>query len=147
MDRRITVLGVATMGLLAACGGPSEGGSTGGGACDPTKHVCVTERDFAISLDPADAQAGSIVFNVRNQGPSTHELVVIRTDLAADALPVKKGVVDETASGLTISAEQENISPGTSATLTTNLTAGKYALICNIPGHYEAGMHAGFEVR
>ena len=31
-------------------------------------------------------------------------------------------------------------------TLTLSLPPGQYALICNIPGHYMAGMHAALTV-
>jgi uncharacterized cupredoxin-like copper-binding protein len=30
--------------------------------------------------------------------------------------------------------------------LALDLEAGPYVLICNVPGHYESGMHAAFEV-
>lgn len=35
---------------------------------------------------------------------------------------------------------------GASKTLTLKLDKGRYALICNIPGHYAAGMFADFTV-
>jgi len=70
--------------------------------------------------------------------------VVIQTDDAPDALPVKNGTVDE--GGLTIVDENEDIAPSTTATLSVDLKAGSYVIICNLPGHYEQGMHAGFTV-
>jgi uncharacterized cupredoxin-like copper-binding protein len=42
--------------------------------------------------------------------------------------------------------EQEEIAPGTAPTLTTRLEAGSYILLCNLPTHYQQGMHAGFTV-
>jgi uncharacterized cupredoxin-like copper-binding protein len=42
--------------------------------------------------------------------------------------------------------EAEDIAPGTTATLTTDLKAGSYVIICNLPTHYESGMHAAFTV-
>ena len=42
--------------------------------------------------------------------------------------------------------EVENIAPGTGADLTANLSAGTYAVVCNLPGHYGQGMHADLTV-
>ncbi len=36
---------------------------------------------------------------------------------------------------------------GESKTLELDLEAGKYALVCNLPGHYAAGMFADFTVK
>ncbi|WP_245455931.1 sulfocyanin-like copper-binding protein [Mesorhizobium sp. M7A.F.Ca.US.008.03.1.1] len=38
------------------------------------------------------------------------------------------------------------LDPDKSGTLTVDLKAGKYLLICNVPGHYGAGMWAEFTV-
>jgi uncharacterized cupredoxin-like copper-binding protein len=43
--------------------------------------------------------------------------------------------------------EVEDIKPGRSATLTLNLKAGRYVLLCNLAGHYPGGMHAGLRVK
>ena len=110
--------------------------------------VGATEKDFAIALDPADAKTGSISFEVNNEGPSTHEFVVFATDLAPDALPVgSDGNVDEEGDGVTHIDEIEDIGSGCQAALTLDLDAGNYVLICNLPGHYAAGMHAAFTVK
>ena len=82
----------------------SSAGSTAGG-------VSATEMDFSITLSSSTATAGPVTFNITNEGPSTHEFVVIQTDDAPDALPVKNGTVDE--SGLTIVDENEDVAPGT----------------------------------
>ncbi|MEX1046051.1 MAG: sulfocyanin-like copper-binding protein [Actinomycetota bacterium] len=133
---------------LTACSNSTGGGTTPaeGSDCDQTKNVCVTERDFAIAPIPSKTQAGSVTFQILNTGPSEHEFVVIATDLAPDALPVKEGVVDEAGGGMKVVDEKEEIPSGTETSLTTNLKPGSYALICNLPGHYEQGMHAGFSV-
>jgi uncharacterized cupredoxin-like copper-binding protein len=36
--------------------------------------------------------------------------------------------------------------PGATRTITVTLTAGHYALICNLPAHYKAGQHVDFSV-
>lgn len=87
-------------------------------------------------------------------GPNdTHEFVVIKTDLAAGALPVDAdGVVDEAGGGITVIGEIEDVEVGTSRAVTLNLTAGKYVLLCNIwsedeqEAHYAEGMRTAFTV-
>src|SRR3954466_14482145 len=145
MDRlfsRITIAiaAFAMVGAVACSSSTSStstsaGGSTAGG-------VSATEKDFAIDLASSSAPAGSVTFNISNEGPSAHEFVVSETHAAPDALPTKNGTVDE--DNLTVVDEAEDIAPSTTATLTTDLEAGSYVIICNVPGHYEAGMHTAF---
>ena len=42
--------------------------------------------------------------------------------------------------------EVSELDPGKSGALTVPLKAGKYLLICNVPGHYGAGMWTEFTV-
>ena len=107
--------------------------------------VGVTEKDFSITLDSSSADAGEVTFEVTNDGPSTHEFVVFRTDLAAADLPTADdGTVDEEGQGVEAIDEIEDITNGSTQSLTVNLDAGKYVVICNLPGHYAQGMHASF---
>jgi uncharacterized cupredoxin-like copper-binding protein len=38
------------------------------------------------------------------------------------------------------------MAPGTSLMLTIDMTAGHYAVVCNLNGHYAMGMHQDFWV-
>jgi uncharacterized cupredoxin-like copper-binding protein len=40
----------------------------------------------------------------------------------------------------------EGIVPGASGWLTITLAPGQYELVCNLPGHYTAGMHTQLTV-
>ncbi len=137
----IAAISVALFGAVA-CSSSSSTSSSAGGSDAGT--VSATEKDFEIDLASSSAPAGSVTFTISNEGPSTHEFVIVKTDDAPDALPVKNGEVDE--DGLNVVDEQEDIAPSTTGTLATNLDAGSYVIICNIPGHYQQGMHAGFTV-
>ena len=121
------------------------------GACSSGGGVQATEKDFAITLGDSSAPSGDVTFNIRNDGPSTHEFVVFKTDLAEDALPTKKEngavIVDEEGQGVTHIDEVEDIASGDSQDLTVKLDPGKYVLICNLPTHYQLGMHATFTVK
>jgi uncharacterized cupredoxin-like copper-binding protein len=147
MDRLFTRITIAAAALAlvggAGCASSSSSSSSSAGGSD-AGGVSATEKDFEIDLSSSTGSAGSVTFNISNEGPSTHEFVIVQTDDAPDALPTKDGAVDE--DKLTVVDEQEDIAPSTTATLTTDLEAGSYVIICNIPGHYEAGMHAGFTV-
>lgn len=73
---------------------------------------------------------------------TNHELVVFRTDLPDDALPAGKGQgMEHTPKTI---GEVEDIAPG--KRMSFRLTPGHDALICNKPGHYEAGMHTALVV-
>ena len=147
MDRlfkRLTILtaAVALLGAVACSSSSSSTASSAGGS--DTGGVSATEKDFSIDLATSSAPAGSVTFNISNEGPSAHEFVIIKTDDAPDALPVKDNTVEE--DKIDVVDEAEDIAPSTTATLTTDLEAGSYVIICNIPAHYEQGMHAAFTV-
>jgi uncharacterized cupredoxin-like copper-binding protein len=136
--KALAFMSVAALGLLAACSG-------GGNA------VNVTEKDFQVSVDKASMGAGEITFKVHNDGPSTHEFVIFKSDLAPDQLPMTQDengspIVDEAGQGVEHVDEIEDITSGSDQELKVNLAAGKYVLICNLPAHYQQGMHAAFTV-
>jgi len=139
--------------LLPACGGDDDGGGDGGDGGSAT----ITLQEFAVSADPASVPAGSVTFDVTNDGPEdVHEFVVIKTDLAPTDLPTDEdGAVLEDGEGMEVVDEIEDIPVGESQTLTVDLEAGAYALICNIvqeeddgtlEAHYAEGMRTGFTV-
>ena len=139
MGSRVHLGIVASIALsVAAC--------SGGTAAAPAKAVNITVSEFKIAADAIKVAAGDVSFTIKNDGKATHEFVVVRTDLAPEALP--KNADGEVTEGgpLTAVDEVENIAPGTSKTLTVTLAPGKYAVFCNLPGHYAGGMHSGFDV-
>jgi uncharacterized cupredoxin-like copper-binding protein len=139
---RILVAATLLAGLaLTACG---NGGAT----------VDVTLQEFSIIPAEDSVAAGEVTFEVENTGPEdVHEFVVIKTDLAPDALPTDEdGVVDEEGGGMEVIDELEDIPVGETQSLTVDLDAGSYALICNIwdeeeqEAHYQEGMVVAFTV-
>src|ERR1051325_1089496 len=91
----------AIVALTASCSSKSPSSTTSPSPSGGATTVGATEKDFAISLDSANAKAGSLSFNVMNDGPSTHEFVIFKTDLAEDKLPLKSdgSAVDEEGAG------------------------------------------------
>lgn len=136
---------------IPACGNDET--TTSPASAGPST-VAVTLQEFAIGTVPATATAGSVTFNATNNGPDDdHEFVVIQTDLSPTDLPTKPdGSVDEEGAGITIIDEIEPFAVGKTETLTVDLQAGSYALICNVydakekEAHYQEGMRTGFTV-
>jgi uncharacterized cupredoxin-like copper-binding protein len=125
-------------------------------ACQTTEAttIDVTLQEFAVIPAQESAPAGSITFQVENTGPDeVHEFVVIQTDLAPDALPTdENGAVEEGAEGVEVIDEIEDIPVGETQSVTVDLEAGSYVLICNIwdeeeeEAHYTMGMRTAFTV-
>lgn len=136
LNRRYAVLfAVGVLFVSVGCSSSDSGG------------VGTALADYSIALDEDTAPAGDVTFDLQNDAGQIHEFVVFKTDLAADALPTDDaGDVDEHGEGVTIIDEVEDIEGGASESLTVNLDAGTYVLICNLPSHYKQGMHTTFTV-
>ena len=117
------------------------------GSCGGGSGIGATLADYSITLDESTGAPGDVTFDVTNDAEQPHEFVVFKTDLAPDALPVDEdGNVDEAGEGVELVDEIEDIAPGDTPSLTVNLDAANYVIICNIPGHYAQGMHTPFVV-
>ena len=134
MMKRLLVLAAAAALVIPACS--SDDGGIG-----------VTVSDFKVEPAETSAAAGELTFDITNDAEQTHEFVIFKTDLAPDALPVgDDGDVDEEGEGVEHIDEIEDITGGSTQSLTVSLDAGNYVFICNLPGHYAQGMHAAFTV-
>jgi len=108
--------------------------------------VDATLLSSSIQLKTHNVKSGRVTLDVKNAADNNmeHELVVLKTDLPDDALPVSKGQVME--HKLKKIGEVEDIAPGKSKRVSFKLSPGHYVLICNKPGHYESGMHTALVV-
>jgi len=111
--------------------------------------VNVLLEDFRVREDAAVVPAGTVSFRVRNQGPTSHELIVVRTDRAPDKLPLQRDglTVDEEARGIKLLDEIEGLDIDDRQSLVLDLAAGNYVMYCNLEGHYLGGMYAALTVR
>lgn len=148
-----TALALAVAAVVAGCSGGSASPSTPPSPIGAaTAAVDVTLQEWAVVPASASVAAGEVSFNAKNAGPkNTHEMVVVKTDLAPDALPTQAdGSIDEEGAGVTAIGEVEDVPVGGSKSVTLDLAAGKYVLICNIVDgsevHYKLGMRTAFEV-
>jgi uncharacterized cupredoxin-like copper-binding protein len=122
-------------------GGMMGGGMMGGG-------------NMRVSADTASVPRGSVTFVARNNGSITHELVVLplaNGQQAGDRTIQGDGAVNEDASlgeasNACGASEGDGIPPGSASWVTLDLQPGRYELVCNISGHYAAGMHTQLTV-
>ncbi len=123
--------------LVVSCAQPAESA--------PSDSQVVAElADYKITVNVANVKAGKIKIGVRNVATMEHSFQVLKTDLAPDKLPVDGGSAKAKEDGKV--GEIKSIAAGKSASVTLDLTPGKYVFICNVAGHYQLGMHTGFTV-
>jgi uncharacterized cupredoxin-like copper-binding protein len=93
---------------------------------------------------PGTIKAGSVVMETGNFGTIQHELLVFKSDLPASGFPLDaNGNIIEDGPGINLVSDGDNLDPGTTQTRTVDLTQpGAYVFLCNIPGHFKAGMYA-----
>ncbi len=107
-----------------------------------------------LRTDASTVPAGTVSFVAANVGSDEHELVVLSLapgqDAGARAVRAD-GTVAETGSLGEASRSDgagagDGIEPGTSGWVTVELAPGRYEVVCNIAGHYAAGMYAELTV-
>ena len=111
--------------------------------------VDVLLKDFKVEEDAAFVPAGTVSFRIRNQGPTSHEFILVRTNRAPDKLPLQRDglTADEEARGVELIDEAEGLDIDDRQTLVLDLAAGNYVMYCNLEGHYLGGMYAALTVR
>jgi hypothetical protein len=132
MPLRALLCAVIVSLLAAGCSGHTA-------AHPDARIVHVTEHDFRI-VAPRTIPAGDVRLQVRNAGPDGHELIMIR--MQSTALPLRSDgtTVDEESLGPMIVGVLEPAGPGADRELDVHLNPGRYALICNMAGHFMGGM-------
>jgi len=153
-DRRPLALALLAL-VVAACGtsqatsNPTAVGTPAGtvaasAAAGATIDVSVAE--YSVTANAASGTAGSMTFSVTNNGAGEHQFVVIRSDEPEGDLPMTAdgSQVDEAA--VEIVDRIDGVPVGQTQELSVDLPAGAYVFICNLPEHYEGGMHLAFPV-
>lgn len=131
------MLPVLLCAAIAACGGGD------------TTEVDVFEAEWRIDPAVIDMAPGKVKFVVANQGSRPHELIVLKSDLPPNSLPMIDAKVDE--SKVKVVDRIEPFAAGERRELSLELSSGKYLLVCNIverpsglpiESHYDQGMVA-----
>lgn len=107
-----------------------------------------------VTLAPTSVSHGTVSLRVHNTGYLTHEAVVLRLapgQAAGTRAPSTDGKVAEDrsmgeASASCATGTGDGITAGSTGWVTLKLPAGRYEIVCNLPGHYAAGMHTEFDV-
>ncbi len=134
-------IGLALLGLVAAAPAVAAGTSV---------NVSLTGEgtgEMGIAIDQASVPAGKVTFVVKNNATSeAHEMVVIALSSADAELPYDAAKQRVTESKVKSMGEVSDLKPGASKSKTLTLKPGSYKLICNMKGHYKAGMSAALTV-
>ena len=158
---RLVALLVAGFLIAAGCGEDrgesSVSTSTGGTGTTATTSTTPEEteqsgegievglNEWTVIVEAPSVSAGSVKFEGENEGKVEHELVVLKTDTKAADLELDGAVAKEEGENL---GEASGIAPGEKGDVTVDLESGQhYILLCNLPGHYQQGMHADLDVQ
>lgn len=127
---------------LMSMGSPMMGGPMMGG------------RTMRLLPDRTTVPAGTVSFVATNASPITHELVVLPLasgqpvgdqPVGADNTVSETGSLGE-ASKACGAGHGDGITAGSAGWVTLDVAPGRYELVCNLPGHYAAGMYAPLTV-
>lgn len=107
-------------------------------------NAAITLTDFKVGTGSQHFTPGHYDFTIANGGPSQHELLVFRTELAPSNFPKESdGGVQENGAGLDKVSDGDNIDPGSIQDRVVDLSQpGTYVFLCNLPGHYANGMYS-----
>lgn len=132
---------------LSNSGGPMIGRPMMGGG--------VRGGMMRLTADTTSVQHGTVSFVATNLGSVNHELVILplpdrqivgTRSLRDDSTAAENASIGE-ASNTCGRDTGEGIAPGSSSWTTVTLSPGRYELVCNLPGHYAAGMYTQLVVR
>jgi uncharacterized cupredoxin-like copper-binding protein len=144
------MMGPGMMGPGMMGNGPFGRGSANNGYAWQNGYPWPEMGMMRISVVPPTVPAGTVSLRVHNSGALTHEVIVL--PLGSGQYPGQRAIgtdgrVDESgslgeASRSCGADEGDGILAGANSWTTINLPPGRYELLCNITGHYGAGMYA-----
>lgn len=149
-----TVVDVTLTDMEGMMGPGMRGNGPSGPGANNNRYPWPRRGTTRVFVNPSTVPAGQVSLRVRNKGALTHEVVVL--PLPQGQFPGQRvigpdGKVDETGSlgeasrtcgaGEGMDIAPYGIAAGASGWTTITLPPGRYELICNIAGHYWAGMY------
>ncbi|GAA4077393.1 hypothetical protein GCM10022214_38930 [Actinomadura miaoliensis] len=154
------VVNVDLTDMGAMMGGPYHAGPTTGhpkrmGNSDWWRYMPMRGM-MRLSADRAQVRQGTVSLRAYNTGSWPHEVMVMplsagqhvgRRPIGTDSTVDESGSLGEASSTCGAGAGHPmGIAPGASGWTTVHLGPGRYELICNLPGHYAAGMFTELDV-
>ena len=102
---------------------------------------------MSMRLNQPSVKAGKVTFEVTNWSRSVlHEMIIVSVDNPSAPLPYDYAQARIPEEQVKVLGEAGDLQPNTSTTVELTLSAGSYLLICNLPGHYAAGMVTALNV-
>lgn len=143
----VLAVAAAAPAMAHGPGHPMSGGRPGD-AAKATRTIEVVTTDNAFSLKSLHVRDGETIrFVIRNDGFEPHEFLIGTAAEHAEHLKVMKGLLEQQKKAGRAAPPMQHdtgvmVHPGETATFvwTFSRTAG-LQFACDIPGHYEDGMH------
>ena len=102
---------------------------------------------MAVRADQTSVKSGTITFDVTNWSRSLiHEMVIVSVDSPDAPLPYDYNKLQVPEEQVKIVGDSGELAPNVSKVVKADLAPGSYILLCNVPGHYAAGMAVPFTV-
>lgn len=137
-----TTTAATTTAEATTAASTAEGTATGGGPGEVVEVTLGSPQPFSLVPSVTSVPAGEVTFDVVNEGSMVHEMVVVPAPDGVEALRQPDGSASEEGA----LGEVADLEAGASGTLTVDMPAGDYVLLCNLPGHFAGGMWAEFTV-
>ncbi|MBC7644801.1 MAG: hypothetical protein H7123_06725 [Thermoleophilia bacterium] len=104
-----------------------------------SSNLSVAVGDMFITAKATSVKAGNVHVHVKNSGRLGHEVVFLKV---ADAHEMLRPGAGSRLSEKNSVGEVADIAAHGSKSGTVKLSPGTYQMVCNLAGHYMAGMHA-----
>lgn len=96
---------------------------------------------MSLRANVSSVKAGKVTFDVTNLSRSiVHEMIVVAVESPNAPLPYDYNTGQIPEKQVKMLGETDEMEPNAEKTISLDLKPGTYLLICNVPGHYAAGM-------
>lgn len=143
----LVALAVSIAALVVAVNDHGTAKSTSTAAAPAPKAPAGAETvalsEYHVAVTPVHPSPGQHTFTIANDGRTEHEMLVFHTTIDPASFPIgPDGDINEDAPGMNKISDGDNIAPGGTQKRTVDLSApGTYVFVCNLPGHFKAGMY------
>jgi uncharacterized cupredoxin-like copper-binding protein len=144
--RLLVAITCGSIGLIG-CGVDPAVTETGTPVAQVSNKITGSVQEWKVNVSATKAEAGEVIFAMANYGSIKHEFLVTKTSYEPGKIPLgADDRFDEEDKGISVIDEISEWDVNEAKVLAVNLEVGTYELLCNIAGHYAAGMHSTFEV-